>query len=247
MPMPTVSIGEYIQTLKRSNLPTVVTEGSDDYKFYRRVENSLVSLGASLFPVGGRGTVLEIFNRRAEIGRNNVVFLVDKDLWVFSGVPAEFTHRKIIMTAGYAIENDLYSDGEVESLLHETEITTFLSELDLILHWYSFAVAKLLIFEACSIADHPNRILDENRGLNPIRMQEIGYTGRDDKLYDIAKSNYKSFLRGKNLIDLIVRQLSSKRRMVKFGKDQIMEIGTSRQGPCMRRISSDLLSVIPLL
>ena len=242
-----VSTEEFIQTLKRSNLPTVVTEGSDDYKFYRGIEESLAEIGVSLFPVGGRGKVLEIFERRREIGRNNVIFLADKDLWVFDGIPTQYIHRKVIYTIGYSIENDLYCDGSIEDFLYVEERRRFELELSELLHWYSFAVARLLAKETSSISDHPNRVLGQDGKLDQSYMGSIGYCGKDEAIYSVVRNNYQYLLRGKNLIELILRQLSARNRATKFGRNQIMEIGATRKGPNMKRISDEISAVLSVL
>lgn len=232
----TLSLEENIETLKRSKLPTIVTEGADDYQFFRRLEDELKDLGVSLFPAGGKTTALEIFNRRKEIGRNNVAFLIDSDLWVFSGRPSSYEHRKVICTDGYSIENDLYRDGELECLLTEAEKGVFAKELDSIGAWYSFCVSKLLVGEEATISIHPKQILDEG-GIQ--YLNGIGYSGPSEQIYALVKSNYDRLLRGKTLLHLLARQLSAAARQTKFGRHQIMEIGAARKGPHFRRISDN--------
>ncbi len=162
-------------------------------------------------------------------------------------MPPEYTHRKIIVTNGYAIENDLYCDGDIESFLHDDEKARFAQELDALIHWYSFAAAKMLASEPSSISEHPAQVLNENGCLNEQYMICIGYLGRNDELYELIMGNYKYLLRGKNLINLVLRQLSHRRREIKFGRDQIMEIGAARQGPNMKRITCEIPELMPIL
>lgn len=247
MDAPAISTDEFIETLKRSNLPTVVTEGSDDYKFYRKIEDGLAEAGISLFPVGGRSKLLDIFIRRQEIKRNNVIFLADKDLWVFTGVPLAFIHRKIIYTAGYSIENDLYCDAQIEDFLDPPEKRDFGLELMEVLQWYSFAVANLINGNPASIKDHPNRILGPNGKLDGNYMASIGFSAKDDFIFNMVQQDYQHLFRGKNLVELIMRKLSARNRVAKFGRSQIMEIGASRRGPHMQRISNEIRDIFQVL
>jgi hypothetical protein len=244
MSKPEISLDEHLNVLRRSALTTVVTEGSDDYKYYRRIESALSSQGVSLYPVGGRQRVLEIFERRKELDRNNVVFLVDRDLWVFGAVPHEFQHRKIVFTDGYSIENDLYCDGDLEDLLHHGELQQYHSELDPIIQWYSFAAARLLRNEPSSISEHPNQILHTGGALNATYMNEIGFSGPDPILYGMISQDYARLLRGKNLLALLVKHLSAPHRSVKFGRNHVMEMAAARNGQKFQRISRDLSAII---
>lgn len=237
MPTSPLSTDENIETLKRSGLPTIVTEGSDDYIFYRRLEETLKDVGVSLFPVGGKDIALNIFFRRKEIGRNNVMFLIDKDLWVFSGVPRDVLHRKVITSDGYSIENDLFRDGELESLLLSAERSTFANELDCIICWYSFCVLKLLRWENATIRTHPNQVLDKTGNLSQSYLASIGYTSPPQQIYDDVKGNYVMLLRGKTLLQLLARQLCKPGRQVKYGYHQLMEMGAARKGTNYSRIA----------
>jgi hypothetical protein len=176
-----------------------------------------------------------------------VIFLADRDLWVFTGVPQEFSHRKIIYTAGYSIENDLYCDGLIEDFLDRQEKQEFNSELLQLIHWYSFAVARILSGLASSIKDHPNRILDQSGNLDRTYMASIGFTEKDERIFDLVQNDYRRLLRGKNLVELIMRKLSARDRVAKFGRSQIMEIGASRRGPHMQRISSEIRDIFGVL
>jgi Protein of unknown function (DUF4435) len=240
MEKPKLSLEENIETLKRSKLPTVVTEGNDDYRYYRRIEEGLAQYGVSLFPAGGRAMVLKLFKHRKEIGRNNIVFLADRDLWVFSDIPEEYKHRKIVLTDGYSIENDLYRDGNIENILYDDERVRFQSELGTIIEWYSFCVDRLLNKKDASIAEHPNRILGPNGCIDDDFAKLISYTGRHDSLYNIIIKSPSRLLRGKTLIDLITRYFSAPGRDVKFGRKQLMEIATANKGEYYSRIAQHI-------
>lgn len=240
MPKVPLSLNEIIETLRRSNLPTVVTEGSDDYLFYRRVEDELKAYGVSLFPAGGRDMVLQLFENRKLIGRNDVMFLIDADLWVYSGVPSAYIHRKIICTDGYSIENDLYRDGDLEDFLLDAEKVRFQAELSTVVDWYSFAVEKCCRSDPISMSEHPNRVIGPGGGVEESFAAACGYTCRSATYHPIIMSDYRKFLRGKTLLELLVRHLSPSNRAVKFGKKQLMEIACVRKGAFYKRITNEV-------
>src|SRR5580704_10014612 len=92
-----VTPSEFVQTLKHSSLPTIVTEGSDDYSVFRRVEERFSKLGLSLMPVGGKQAVLEIFKCRDQFRQIKTAFIIDRDLWIFDAVPQEYADDAIII------------------------------------------------------------------------------------------------------------------------------------------------------
>ncbi|MFO1103735.1 MAG: DUF4435 domain-containing protein [Methylocystis sp.] len=225
-----VSLDEHIEMLKRSKLPTVVTEGSDDYLFFRRIEESLSHYGVSLLPVGGRQMVIDLFRRRKELGRNDIVFFADLDMWVYSGVPTEYNHRKLLFTDGYSIENDIYRDGNLEQLLYEEEKRKFKHELCSIIGWFSFCIAKFSKGEEVKIAVHPNRILDSSGCVCDEFCRDSGFTGPAEPFYAETLANYKKLLRGKTLLQLLIRHLSYSSRAVKHSKVQLIEYATAGKG-----------------
>ncbi len=99
-----------IATIKRSALPTIFVESKDDAIIYRGFESFLGIGKIDFIQCGGRNTVLKIYERRNELSSKKIKFIADRDMWVFTSVPAEYL--EVIFTQGYSIENDLYTDGE---------------------------------------------------------------------------------------------------------------------------------------
>src|SRR5258707_993183 len=119
MPVPSLTIEELIQSLKRSNLPTVLCEGDTDLAILRFVEGVLGPTTVSLLPCYGRDMVLRVYDRRDEIPNTRIAYLADRDVWVLSGVPNRY--KGVIFTWGYSIENDLLDATNLENLLTPTE------------------------------------------------------------------------------------------------------------------------------
>src|SRR3954451_22189130 len=98
-PAPELTIDEWIATLNHSSLPTLVIEGKDDAIIFRKLEEQAENLQLSVLPVGGRNMVLALFDRLADIkSEQAVVFVADRDLYVFSNVPAKYASDSMIFT-----------------------------------------------------------------------------------------------------------------------------------------------------
>lgn len=240
MPKAFVSASEYVQTLKHSFIPTVVTEGSDDDAIFRRIEERFSSIGLSLIPVGGKHTVLEIFERRHEFSQIQTAFIVDQDTWLFSHIPAQYDEPTLIVTDGYSIENDLYRDGDMESLLLENERANFYRDLDQVVRWFSYAIRRHIEGDDATIDYHPNQVIDADGKMLADLPHRCGYNAPCPILFPKIKANHAQQLRGKTLLNLLVKYLSHGRRAIKHNRKSLMEIASVRNGPCMKRIHQQL-------
>ncbi len=213
-----MSAQEIIQTLKRSSLPTIVVEGRDDMLVYRKLEELLEGMNVSVLPVGGKDKVLEIYRVRADlVNLQLILFVVDKDMWVLSGIPLEYNSPDIFMSDGYSIENDIYVDIGVENLMTRSELIQFSRELQEFLTWYSAVSYSHLLGNSVEYKIHPNKILankDWERELNLAIPEDLRSTIRRD---------YKFIVRGKSLIALALRQLSHSSRPAKHSYRSLLE------------------------
>lgn len=228
-----MSVDEIISTLQHSSLPTIFIEGSDDVIVYRNIENILSDKNVSIFPVGGRPKVLDIYNRRSELPKNMIVaFIVDKDRWSFEGIPQKYIDNKIICTNGYSIENDVYNDGSLYKLLHANEIARFDEELEKFIYWYAIAFNRHLKNGENGIDNHPNDVINNYVTLTKLNEQEA-YP--EDIKFKI-KEDYKNLLRGKSLINLLIRNISYSGRNVKHHSKSLMELVGINPGPLISSI-----------
>ena len=118
-----------LHTLRTSDLPTVVVEGEHDKQIYRWLEDILDTPHVNLLSAKGRPNLLKVFEKREKFeDRLPVVFMADLDKWVFSGSP--LVYSDIIWTQGYSIENDLYSDGNPETLIPSDKAAQHSCELN---------------------------------------------------------------------------------------------------------------------
>ncbi|MDT0357832.1 DUF4435 domain-containing protein [Herbaspirillum huttiense F1] len=231
-----LTIDEIISTINRSNLPTVLIEGKDDAIVYRKLEEDCADLNLSIFPAGGRNKVLQVFDRRNELKNPDLIaYIVDRDYWIYSTVPAEYICERLVVTAGYSIENEVIVDGEVLMMMTPDERERFYDELRKFIKWYSLALHRNLSGDKQVKYDlHPDQILKLDLANN--NHAEI----YPEDLHNLLTENYLTHLRGKSLLALMLRQLSYARRQSRHNDKQIMETVKARPGPAIAKIFSDV-------
>lgn len=235
-PRPTVE--ELFETLKRTSLPTVLVEGKDDIIFYRYVEDNLKDLGVDMLPAGDKGIVLSLYEKiQANPISATVLFVVDKDLWVHAPPEEGRYGTKLITTNGYSIENDLYLDGALEGILTVEERARFESGLDRFIRWYALAVFRHFEGGVGRFRTHPQQVLGEPGFYESDLELKEGEKYPED-FYARTRAEYAKLVRGKSLFALLLRELSAKKRPVKFSGKQLMVFGASRAGPNFLRIQS---------
>ncbi len=226
-----MTVDELLATLSRTSLPTVVVEGKDDLIVFRQLEYRLSTLGLSVLAAGGRGAVLELFNRRTEINSGvRVAFVADKDLWVMNGLPDEYLDDRLIFTDGYSIENDVIRDGGLLRLMSPVEQNRFHTELRRFTGWY----AGQLHTNSGAVGIHPNVVLDPSTEVFAAPAALIQY------LLD----NFEALVRGKSLMALLIRQLSYTGRAARHHHHALMEQVATNPGPLLGRIDARLVQVL---
>jgi hypothetical protein len=134
------TVEELIATLNKTDLPTILVEGVADVRVYRKLEAQLgVTLG-NVVLCGGRKNLFEIYNQREKLAHVRLVFLADRDMWLYKNIPPEYS--EIIWTHGYSIENDVYTGSTVEKLLDEAERQKYFDLLKRLCEWFAFEVEE---------------------------------------------------------------------------------------------------------
>lgn len=239
-----ISVDEAIATLQHSSDPTLIAEGTDDIVFLRRLEDRFEEEGLSIFPLGGRDSVLKLFDRRSEITSARVLFLADQDQWVYTGCPAGYVDDDLLFTDGYSIENDLFRDGQMERLLTKAEDDQFRRDLQRFLEWYALALTRHLANSEVPLSVHPAALLDD-----PARfaadMQLLAGESYPQAELEALQAAYPRQLRGKSLIALLMRQLSKKGRVVKHSAKSLLEHGSVAEGVFYKRIADWIAAHLP--
>lgn len=128
-------------------------------------------------------------------------------MWLFSGI--EHGYEDVIWTSGYSIENDLYSDAELERLLNENETAEHQQILDSISTWFAFAVEEYLAGNSPVLDLHCDEIVPPGKTeLDADFCTRQGFYIPDPDRVQQIRSAYQLLLRGKQLFQLLVRFLS---------------------------------------
>jgi Protein of unknown function (DUF4435) len=202
---------EIIASIRTSTLPTVFVEGKDDMSVYRQIEKLFGTRKVNFFPCGGRTTLLEIFHRRNELSNITSLFIADKDMWVLTSVPSEFSD--IHFTHGYSLENDLYIDGQhiIDGLLDEEELIIKRETLNSLIEWFSYEADLYLSgqvadnkFAAITILNDKIMPIGANSFSTSFLSDRNFQTPNTNTYQDIA-TNYKVKLRGKFIFQTYLR------------------------------------------
>jgi len=229
------TVDEIIALLKKTDLPTVVCEGSDDLIVYRRFEEHLSHIGVSILPAGGRENVLEVFERRGEIPTSvRLAFIADRDTWVNTEIPTAYVAPALCLTSGYSIENDVIADGNLEGLLVGSEVTSYKAELEEFLDWYALALSRHLANPSDSISNHPDHVLDATAkpaliALRPGEMYPV-------ELRAALSSHYGMLVRGKSLLFLLIRNTNTRPGLPRHTDKALLEIVAARPGALLAKL-----------
>ena len=213
MPQHILSVNELVSILRHSQKANIIVEGNSDIIIYRELIDRFGTNEVDIHQAGGKTPLLQVYEKLLEAEEKGdfshipVVFIADQDMWLFSGI--EPVYDDIIWTNGYSIENDLYSDANLERLLDKNDLVEHQQILDSISTWFAFAVEAYLAGNSPNLDLHCDEIVPPGKieldtdfcvrqGLrtpNPNRVQQI-------------RSAYQLLLRGKQLFQLLVRFLS---------------------------------------
>lgn len=246
--LPTVD--EIINTLKRSYIPTILIEGTDDVFVYRWLKSKLDASLVSLQACGGRNNLFSIFDRKAEFSGKNVIFVADKDFYKFDGVPAE--RSSIIYTSGYCIENDIFEGSGIKNFIDEEDWPEHNLLRDIVGRWFSFQVGIYLerrsIEQAnfSGVSTHINVISPIGlRSICPNHARNIGYAEPESEVKNMIFDSYNLNVRGKQLFQMLSRFLSKKGRFSNFTDKNLVEIAL-KQGAntLIDRLVEDINSML---
>lgn len=232
---------EVIATLQRSNLPTVLVEGTNDADIYHWIEQRLAPIQASVLPCGGRATLLRIFERRAEFQDTRVVFIADRDMWLFTQVPQQY--EEIIWTTGYSIENDLYAGSKIERLLEGSEKKIHREILKCAVQWFAFEIEEYRFGRSCQVACHINEVVSPPKiELSQNFIKNRGYRRAKTATIREVRKNYKLHLRGKTLFQILVRILNAPRRPAKYSLRAVLEVAfkSTQRNRHIERITQEI-------
>jgi hypothetical protein len=235
------SAKEIISKLSKStSLLTVLVEGKDDSLVYRCIEdklNALVSIDnkADVFICGGRLDLIEIFESREKFKNTKVVFLADKDMWFFEGVPREY--EDIVFTDGYSIENDTYIESVFNNLLSKDDKKTFENLIKELSIWFAFEVNRYKETGNFKFDVSVDRVCPNN-AFCPDFKKSINFVDPPQHLVDLICTEYTRALRGKNLFQALLRFLDKNI----FTDKTLLTLGAKLENPKIEMLINKLSS-----
>jgi hypothetical protein len=222
--------------LMRSVLPSLITEGSDDYSLMR---NFAAKIGGDCLPVGGKQNVLQAAQRDAVAPRSRTAFVVDRDLWLLQGVPNWIEERPVVITDGYSIENDVLRDANAEALLDHDELPKYQDDIEQVCRWFASGATARLLGLDFDFERKINRVLVPGTSdLTEEAQQEIVQTPPDAAVLRTIVEDYPRFLRGKTWLRVLSRHVCAQDRHVQHAPVTILTMGM-RSG---REHSTQLIS-----
>ena len=240
-------VDELVVTLRDSQLPTLLVEGYSDVRIYARWV-SLRLLGTyniDVRAVGGREKLLGVYDRRDEFPHVPVAFVSDRSMWLFTEVPVNY--KDIVLTEGFSLENDLYTDAEPElkRLLDSHELKEYQQVLDSLCKWFAFEVEEYL-------SGNPIRGSVRLQDVIPSGQTELdtdfcrfrGFRPPNFQLIQQIRDNYQLKLPGKLLFEVLARYLDNPDRGFRFniGSDGLYHIALSmpESHPKMDRLMQEV-------
>lgn len=211
---------ELVSTLSHSSLKTLLVEGKDDIAVYRWIEDSCNGM-FDVIQCHCRNTLINVYKRRAEFPNAKVVFVADRDTYLYTSVPEEYDG--IIFTSGYSIENDLYHGRGIENILNSTEKSRYASSMQEFVRYYACQIEKFLAGTEYNLRQMPCALLDTSDKLMPEKV-EFGFSEPSKEWFDKIYKEYDHYLRGHSLFSVLFRLLSERKDSPKYSHVQLYEI-----------------------
>ncbi|MCY7332598.1 MAG: DUF4435 domain-containing protein [Pseudanabaena sp. CAN_BIN31] len=222
---------------EEKSILTILVEGKDDASVYRYLEdriNETINISSDdvdVFKCGGRTTLINLFKRRQEFKNARVVFVADKDMWFFVGIPAEYDNE-IVFTDGYSLENDLYIESHFNSLLTRKEKADFFNLIQCLSIWFAFEVNKYKQDGVCKLNVSIDEVCPNGTLCNEFK-QNINFIQPTQEIIDMICLDYTRALRGKQLFDALIKFVSphKKKRETKYSRLHLLEMGAKFPNP----------------
>jgi hypothetical protein len=231
---------EIVDTLRETkSLLTVLVEGKDDASVYRYLEdqiNDLIDIDdVDVLICGGRPKLLNVFERRHEFKNTKTVFLADKDMWFFVGVPRDY--EDIVFTDGYSIENDVYIESVFNGLLNRDERKLFEGLIRELSIWFAFEVNRYKETGDSKCDVSVDRVCPNNI-FCPNFKKSINFVDPPQHLIDLICNEYTRSLRGKNLFQALLRFLNKN----EFSHPTLLRLGAKLENPKIEELINKLSS-----
>lgn len=225
---------ELLYEISRSAYRLVLVEGKTDAKVYRALAKHFTKTKLQFEYCGGRNTLLEVFEKSRSKPNAHLLFLADKDMWVFTGVPSMY--EEVFFTNGYSIENDLFADGEnwIDGLFSDDEQAQKASLLESLITWFAFEVEKYLQdptqeMQFAGVHLYSTHVIPKNdTQFTDNFLIDRGFTPPSEEIKQDIAQHYQVKVRGKYLFALLGRLFQERKAADKnaptFTEEQLWEI-----------------------
>ena len=240
-------IKAFADQIKDSDLLSIVIEGDDDLLVYNEFEDiyDLNDPMVSVLPVGGRNTVLGIFDLLKDTPHlNKAIFIVDQDTRVINGIDPQYIHERIICTHGYSFENDIFIDGNLKEKMCLRNNEVYSSELPVLLTWYALELDRLENGKPLKrLRMDPEHLFN--------RVSEFTTPDPDqnlpvEKIQDL-KEKYPKLMRGKTLLRFYIRIMNKRDGFSKaYTTKATIENVCEKKGENLKRIFNQVDSLISI-
>ena len=216
-----MTVDEIVAALRHSSIPSIIVEGTDDVMIYRWI---LLDAGISddrLFPCTGRNNLLKVFSRRNEFPSTPTLFIADKDVYIYNGIPAEYSD--VFFTCGYSIENDLYYGRSIDQLLTKDESKNYEKARKNFIRYYGCQFEKLKENRPYNFCLSPFVILDSNYELVTDKVENT-FSEPTQETCNYLLDNYDLVVRGHSVFKLLQLFLSKSGRDVTHSTHSLYEM-----------------------
>ena len=229
-------VNELGALLRYSQVPTLVVEGKDDVRVYHRwVERRLLgTYRVDVLAANGRANLLRLYEQRSEFVHAPVIFLVDRGMWLFSGIPEGY--EDIICTNGFSIYNDVYMGAKLETLLTSDEAKKYKKVRSSIIKWFAFEVEEWLAARAAgNNEDNMGPVSFNLRAIIPRGSTKIhsgflkrrGFRSPNVRIVQQIENEYERKLPGKLLFQMLTYFLNAPRREPSLSRSSLFPIAIS--------------------
>ena len=216
-----LTVDEIVAALRHSSIPSIVVEGSDDVMIYRWILRDADISDERLFPCTGRNNLLKVFSRRNEFPSTPTLFIADKDVYVYNGIPTEYSD--VFFTWGYSIENDLYYGRSIDQLLTKEENKSYEKAIKNFIRYYGCQFEKLKENRHYNFRLSPFVILDSNYELVTDKV-ENNFSEPTQETCNYLLDNYDLVVRGHSVFQLLQLFLSKSGRDVTHSTHSLYEL-----------------------
>ncbi|MEG3168833.1 DUF4435 domain-containing protein [Sphingomonas sp. LB3N6] len=231
-----MTVAEIVAYLKKSALPTIIVEGSDDIIIYRHLEQVFSKKGISVLPAGGRSCVLSIYDAMASVtNKPRIAYIIDLDSWIYGCVPNSYRSADIICTDGYSIENDVFRDVDYLAMLNPGEETVYLNALSATLNWYTHRLSDYFMGNELTVKTTLHELLNASAGTT-LHSESRSIPQSLTTARTFLESDYAKLVRGKNIMQCLSYVLNAKNRTPKYSYAHLLEIGWLKRGRFMESI-----------